>query len=242
MAVRDGLLLRNPAEGIKTPPVRSRPQRFLEAVDVSTPAAAAEERMSGTGLVVETLAYVGLRWSELVALRRSRVDVLRRRIEVAEAATELSVALSWGPPKSHEPRIVTMPTMLVDKLAAHLGSVETDGHVLTAQRGGPLRSSVWRRNVWIPALDHAGTAGLRIHDLRHTAASLMISSGASIEAVQRQLDHASATMTLDLCGHLYDDDLGAPRRRPRSQARRISRAPSAPRAAAGTSCRCRRPG
>jgi hypothetical protein len=37
----------------------------------------------------------------------------------------------------------------------------------------------------------------------------MISSGASIQAVQRQLGHASATMTLDLYGHLYDDDLDA---------------------------------
>ena len=48
-----------------------------------------------------------------------------------------------------------------------------------------------------------------MHDLRHTAASLMISSGASIKAVQRQLGHASAAMTLDLYGHLYDDDLEA---------------------------------
>jgi integrase len=209
MAVHDGLLLRNPAEGIKTPPVRSRPQRFLDGVDVTRLATAAEERLSGAGLVVETLAYVGLRWGELVALRRSRVDVLRRRIEVAEAATEIGGGLSWGPPKSHEPRMVMMPSMLLDKLAAHLGSVASDGLVFTAQRGGPLRSSAWRRTVWTPALNQAGIDDLRIHDLRHTAASLMISSGASIKAVQRQLGHASATMTLDLYGHLYDDDLDA---------------------------------
>jgi integrase len=55
----------------------------------------------------------------------------------------------------------------------------------------------------------AGIDDLRIHDLRHTAASLMISSGASIKAVQRQLGHASATMTLDLYGYLSDDDLDA---------------------------------
>jgi len=51
------------------------------------------------------------------------------------------------------------------------------------------------------------TSQLRIHDLRGTAASLMISSGANIKAVQRQLGHASAAMTLDLYGHLYEDDL-----------------------------------
>jgi hypothetical protein len=61
--------------------------------------------------------------------------------------------------------------------------------------------------VWIPALETAGLDRLRIHDLRGTAASLMISTGANIKVVQRQLGHASAAMTLDLYGHLYEDDL-----------------------------------
>jgi len=209
MAVVDGLLLRNPADGVNTPPVRGRPQRFLDVDDVAAPAATAEARQHTGGLVVEVLAYVGLRWGELVALRRSRVDVLRRRIEVAESATEIGARLSWSTPKSHEPRTVTMPSTVVDKLASHLGAVSSEGLVFTAPHGGPLRSSTWRRNVWVPAINEAGIAALRVHDLRHTAASLMISSGASIKAVQRQLGHATATMTLDLYGHLYDDDLDA---------------------------------
>lgn len=209
MAVVDGLLLRNPADGVGTPPVRGRPQRFLDVDDVAVLAAAAEARQHPGGLVVEILAYVGLRWGELVALRRSRVDLLRRRIEVAESATEIGATLSWGTPKNHQPRTVTMPSTVVDKLAIHLGTGPSEGLVFTAPRGGPLRSSTWRRNVWLPATNKVGIDSLRVHDLRHTAASLMISSGASIKAVQRQLGHATATMTLDLYGHLYDDDLDA---------------------------------
>ena len=49
--------------------------------------------------------------------------------------------------------------------------------------------------------------GLVVHDLRDTAASLMISAGASIMAVQRQLGHASASMTLDVYGSLFESDL-----------------------------------
>jgi integrase len=49
--------------------------------------------------------------------------------------------------------------------------------------------------------------GLLVHDLRDTAASLMIASGASIKAVQRALGHASAKMTLDTYGGLFEDDL-----------------------------------
>jgi integrase len=150
-----------------------------------------------------------MRWGELVALRRSRVHLLRRRIEIAESATELGSGLSWGTPKTHERRLVTMPAFLADRLAHRLGAIAEDGLVFTAPKGGPLRSSPFRQTVWAPAVEASGLGQLRIHDLRGTAASLMISSGANIKAVQRQLGHASAAMTLDLYGHLYEDDLDA---------------------------------
>jgi integrase len=51
--------------------------------------------------------------------------------------------------------------------------------------------------------------GLRLYDLRHTAASLMIRQGASVKAVQRQLGHATASITLDTYGHLFPDELDA---------------------------------
>lgn len=47
------------------------------------------------------------------------------------------------------------------------------------------------------------------HDLRHTAASLAISAGANVKAVQKMLGHASAAMTLDVYADLFDDDLDA---------------------------------
>ena len=137
-----------------------------------------------------------------------------------------------------------MPSMLRRQAgcAPRLGGAPTVSSS-PPQRGGPLRSSAWRRTVWTPASNQAGIDDLRIHDLRHTAASLMISSGASIKAVQRQLGHASATMTLDLYGHLYDDDLDAladalDRKLAESPAPQC--APTAPGRAPGTSCRCRR--
>jgi integrase len=68
-----------------------------------------------------------------------------------------------------------------------------------------------------PAAEQAGSstqdetfpAALTIHDLRHTAASLAISAGANVKAVQRMLGHASAAMTLDTYADLFDDDLDA---------------------------------
>ena len=51
----------------------------------------------------------------------------------------------------------------------------------------------------------AGVEGTTIHDLRHTAASLLIAAGADVKAVQVILGHSTATMTMDLYGHLFSD-------------------------------------
>ena len=59
------------------------------------------------------------------------------------------------------------------------------------------------------AVAEAKVPRLTPHDLRHTAASLAVSAGANVKAVQRMLGHASAAMTLDLYADLFDDDLEA---------------------------------
>jgi len=52
-----------------------------------------------------------------------------------------------------------------------------------------------------------GQDGLTPHEMRHTAASLAISAGANVKAVQRMLGHASAAVTLDVYSDLFDSDL-----------------------------------
>jgi hypothetical protein len=81
--------------------------------------------------------------------------------------------------------------------------------VVTTASGTVLRLPNWRRAVWDPAIRAAGFFDLTPHDLRHTAASRAVASGANVESVQRMLGHASATMTLDVYSGLFDDDLSA---------------------------------
>ena len=59
------------------------------------------------------------------------------------------------------------------------------------------------------ALTSTGVEHLTPRDLRHTAASLALSTGANVKAVQRMLGHKSAAMTLDTCADLFEDDLDA---------------------------------
>ena len=66
----------------------------------------------------------------------------------------------------------------------------------------------WQRSVrWRDAVTTVGRPDLRVHDLRHTAASLWLGSGADPKVVQRVLGHASGAMTMDLYGHLIDQNL-----------------------------------
>ncbi len=78
---------------------------------------------------------------------------------------------------------------------------EADGHALRQQSSSPARG--W----WSRALERAGLERMTCHDLRHTAASIAVSSGANVKALQRMLGHKSAAMTLDVYADLFDEDL-----------------------------------
>jgi integrase len=76
-----------------------------------------------------------------------------------------------------------------------------------AEKGGLLHLRNFRRASFDPAVQAAGLDGLTPHALRHTAASLAIAAGGNVKVVQTMLGHKSATMTLDLYGHLMADRL-----------------------------------
>ncbi len=122
-------------------------------------------------LVVLVLAYSGLRWSEVAALRVGRVDIMRRRIDVAEAVTEVDGArLAWGTPKSHEARSVPLPRFLVDDLARHVVGKSASDLVFTSPDGEVMRNRNARRAWFDRAAAAIGERGLTPHELRHTAA------------------------------------------------------------------------
>ncbi|CAN5308454.1 site-specific integrase [soil metagenome] len=207
-AVSDGLIRRNPAAGVKSPRVEPRRQRYLTGEELAGLADAADAIRPGSGALVSFLGWSGLRWGEAVALRVGSLDVARRRVTVAESATEIAGRLTFGTPKTHETRTVIVPGQVVADLVVLIDGRAPDALVFVSPEGGPLRLSNWRRRVWAPAVTAAGApADLTLHDLRDTAAALMISSGASVKAVQRALGHKSAAMTLDVYGGLYVDDL-----------------------------------
>jgi integrase len=184
-----------------------------ELADAASPVWLVESRRPiGPGrLVVLVLAYTGMQWGELAALRVSRIDLMRRRIHVAESVTEINGGrLDWGLPKSHERRWVPVPRFLVDDLVVHLAGKSPDELAFTSTKGAVLRVGGARRSWFDQGVKLSGIPeGFHPHELRHTAASLAVSAGANVKAVQRMLGHARASMTLDVYADLFDDDLEA---------------------------------
>ena len=142
-----------------------------------------------------------------VALRVSDVGLLRRRVRVEWAMAEVGSKAIFGEPKDYERRAVPLPAFVVDGLAAHLAGRAPDALAFPSPGGAVLRNGNFRRNTFDAAAERAGLAGVTPHGLRHTAASLAISAGATVGVVQRMLGHSSPSVTLDVYSHLFADDL-----------------------------------
>ncbi len=125
-----------------------------------------------------------------------------------------------GTPKGGRGRTVALPEFVADLLVAD----DPDALVFPDSRGGYMRGTNVRRRWWSEAVASAklfprverNAAGepvtvyeFKLHELRHTAASLAIQAGASIKALQNMLGHESAALTLDRYGHLYPSDVEA---------------------------------
>jgi integrase len=122
LAVRAGRISRNPAHGVRLRKQETAEKRFLSADQVHRLAdAAAEYPIPEVGqqyrALVLVLAFCGLRWGEVAGLKVGRLDLMRRRLTVAETLSEVSGRLVWGTPKNHAARSVPIPSFLVDQLA-----------------------------------------------------------------------------------------------------------------------------
>jgi integrase len=206
-AVDEGILRRNPADQVRGDVPRARTLRkpvYLTVDEVETLAEAVGPRWSPLVLL---LSYTGLRWGEAAALRRRRCDLENGQIVVAEAASEVGGEVQFHTPKSDRERTVPVPASIAGVLQGHLDGMDDDSPdalVFVGKRGGAVRSSNFRNRAWKPAIRSVDLGGREptLHDLRHTAASLMIAEGASMEMVREQLGHSSLAVT-QRYAHLY---------------------------------------
>lgn len=199
-----GAIRGNPCNGVRVPMSPKANMVFLSAEQVEALAQAIDPRYA---TLIRFAAYTELRAGEIGALRVGRLDLLRSRILVAEAVTDVDrLGLVFGEPKTYQRRSVTLPPFLRDELAAHLSgrSMTADEFVFQSPTGKVLHHKTFYRRLFKPAVVAAGLPpAMRFHDLRHTCAALCIALGAHPKAIQERLGHSSITVTLDRYGHLF---------------------------------------
>jgi integrase len=206
-AVRAKHLPANPADGVELPRLPEVEQRYLTHEQLHRVAVASGRLRT----LVLVLGYCGLRFGEASALRVADVDVVACRIRVRRSITYVrKTGLVEGPTKNHTARTVPVPAFLARLLGTEIA--DRDGAALvfeSARGGGHLTLGQARYGFTKAAAAVEGCSGIRLHDLRHTCASLAISAGANVKVIQKLLGHKSAVLTLDKYGHLMPDDLDA---------------------------------
>jgi integrase len=205
-AVKSRRLGSNPARGVENLPRKHGKRHvYLSPSDVGRLAQEAGHHRAR----VQVLAYCGIRWGEAVALRVRDVESLRRRLSESENAVQIGVRHAVGPAKGGKARSVPVPAFVLDELSIQCQGKAPGDLVFPGPRGGYLPRPKSTNGWFIRAVKLAGMQSITPHGLRHTCASIAISSGVNVLALSRMLGHTSAKVTLDTYADLFDTHLDA---------------------------------
>ena len=149
-----------------------------------------------------------MRFGELTGLNVEDVDLKARRIRVRRSITQVGGKLIEGNPKTAAGRrSIPIPQRLLPILSARLKGRRPGEPAITSPMKSRLGLENCKRSVrWRTAIVEIGRPALRVHDLRHTCASLA-RPGADLRLLQKTMGHASITVTAHIYADLYDDEL-----------------------------------
>jgi integrase len=206
------LIPRSPVRGFHLETIRRRERPTIAPTKLIDLADAVPERFRA---LILTAGILGLRWSEVIALRVRDIGFLTRTIDVRQTVEEVSGHVRVMPFTKTDAsrRTMAMPPILVNELARHLSEhrpgATQDDLVFVGERGGLLRRSFLARYLKPAAqavnLPVGAREGIDFHGLRHIAASFMVSTGEHPKVMQSRLGHATPNLTLGLYAHVSDD-------------------------------------
>ena len=211
-AVRWGLLSRNPADTVDPPRHEQHEMHILDEPQVKALLEAA--RSTPYYALFYLALYTGMRRSELLALRWCDIDLILGEVSVARSLHRLKDGrIVFGSPKTAKGRrmIALPPTASVvlrnhreqqKAIFAILGRPLEESDLVFCQTDGHPTLPDTVTHAWIKLVRRVGLEHIRLHDLRHTHASLMLKQGIHPKIVQERLGHASIGITLDTYSHV----------------------------------------
>jgi len=200
------VMIQNPALGLRSIKLQSSPISPLTLDEVKRLLSTYSGTAMGARLHIALVC--GLRQGEALGLRWSDIDLENRSIQITQQMQLINgraVSVPLKTTRSKRTVIMTDETMKELSLLQST-SQEFDGLVFTADNGLPL-SSHTDYNNWQRALRLCGIAPKRLHDARHTAATLMYSQGVGIETISRALGHSNSAITSRLYIHSAEEPL-----------------------------------
>jgi integrase len=197
---------RNVTDAVARPAVPKKAMKYLSPDQVKAFLTVAKaSRFEALFVLAVT---TGLRQGELLGLQWSDIDLDAGALSVHRALKEESGVLRIDQPKtSKSRRRVELPAFAVAALRKHQERLKTEGlsecqWVFPDTEGGLMRRNNLGRRNFHPLLEMAGLPRIRFHDLRHTAATLLLAQGVHPKVVQERLGHATVGLTLDTYSHL----------------------------------------
>jgi integrase len=212
-AVRWGWITTNPAAAATPPRARREALEIPTPDDVGRLIAASAKVNRGLPVFLRLAATTGARRGELCALRWRDVDLGRGVLHISGALVEVKRQVIEKGTKTHAKRRMTLDEGSVRVLAAYRTEVEEalalagatlspDAFVFSHHPGG---SKPWRPNyvtlAFVRLTRREGLEGLRLHDLRHFAATTMLVGGVDVRTAAGRLGHAQSSTTLDIYAH-----------------------------------------
>lgn len=211
------LLKSNPCEHVKAPKVKKTNVNFLEENEVNILLRYIKEHGKAWDYVFFSLAiFTGMRRGELAGLSWDDIDFKNSKIYVRRVLQRIrgqGLVLQPYPKTDHGWRNIDISQQIVDLLKEHkkdqikqrlqYGEGYQDNNLVFCNEDGSFVNpgSITRR--FNNYLERAGVKKIRLHDLRHTHASLLLKAGVQPKVVQERLGHSSITITMDMYSHLF---------------------------------------
>ena len=210
-AMADGLVVRNVAGQARPPRARQVEMHTWTAAEVGTfLASVREDRLYAAWLLLATL---GLRRGELLGLRWPDVDLITGRIAIRNTLVMVDGKPVMAEPKTAKGRrSLMLAPQVLEAVRAHRahqaaerlswGVDYTDsGVVVTTEDGRPMHPETLS-GLFVRQAKRVGLPPIRLHDLRHSVASILLAQGVHPKVVSEQLGHATIALTLDTYSHV----------------------------------------
>lgn len=209
-AVRWQILAVNPADAVNPPKVE---RRVMQTYDVAQIARLIDLMRDGPLFIPILLAVLcGLRRGEIAALRWASVDLQLGQLAVIQSVEQMNRTVRLKEPKSGRSRTVALPSLVVEALRAHrlqraeallkLGIRLSDDDFVCCHDDASMMQPTYLTDQWVKKIRGSDLPVRRLHDLRHTHATHLLSSGIHPKIASERLGHSKVGITLDLYSHV----------------------------------------